>query len=143
MSNLRSATILVLLLGLQACSTPPRDLPDTEAPPEELRRSGETPESLLRRAAGARGPDAILLRFQAAELLVLEGRPAPAETILAGLDQSGLNPSLQADIHLLRAVVAGDLDQPERMLEHLDASSFPSLSGLEDSYRIRYHRLRA
>lgn len=143
MSNLHSAVILVLLLALQACSTPPGDLPGAEVPPEELQRSGETPESLLRQAAGARGQEAILLRFQAAELLVLEGKPAPAETILAGLDHSTLSASLQADIHLLRAVVAGDLGNAERMLEHLDAPSFPSLSGLDDSYRIRYHRLRA
>src|SRR5690606_40979752 len=40
-----------LLLALQGCNTPPPGPPPGDSDVEELRRAGETPQSLLRRAA--------------------------------------------------------------------------------------------
>lgn len=138
-----SIVVLTLLLALQACSTPPpRPMPGDDNV-DELRRAGETPASLLRRAASARGEAAAQLRFQAAELLVAEGDTVAAQALLTTLDDASLPPPLRADIRLLRAVAAGESGQPARMLELLAPDTFPALETLDSSYRIRFHRLRA
>src|SRR5690606_30292906 len=106
--------------------------------------TGDTPETLLRRAASARGEEAALLRFQAAELLLAEGE---AQAALAQLERIDADPSLplplRADIRLLRAAAAGDNGQPALMLSLLDPADLPDLDLLDTSYRVRFHRLRA
>lgn len=136
--------ILALALGLSACSTPPPVQQSGGERVEERRRTGDTAETLLRRAASARGEEAALLRFQAAELLLAEGRPDAAQTQLERVDDDPSLPlPLRADIRLLRAVAAEDSGQPALMLSLLDEADFPDLDQLDSSYRIRFLRLRA
>lgn len=136
--------LLALVLGLSACSTPPPASQTGEERVEERRRTGDSPEALLRRAASARGGEAALLRFQAAELLLAEGEAQDALVQLERIDADPALPlPLRADIRLLRAVAAGDNGQPALMLSLLAPADFPDLDLLDTSYRVRFHRLRA
>jgi outer membrane PBP1 activator LpoA protein len=140
------ATGLALLLA--ACGTPaPRQTAEepvrAEQPVRSRERERDSAQDLLQRADATGGNAAAELRHEAASMLYDEGDSDEASTVLAGIDLVGVEPTLQADILLLRAQLLLEGGDARAVLELLQTTSFPAQGEIRERHVRRYHRLRA
>ena len=139
---------LLALALLDACSTappPPEPAPVFE---EVIVVEPEAPvvataDDLLQDAADAPPVQAAQLLLEAAQLLHAQGDNTEAANVLGFINPEMLNTNNRANMLLLQAELATEMQKASEVITLLRASNFPNLQQLDAASRIRYHELRA